>query len=1337
MFRKQLHDRRRRIHGRSARNLLAIELLENRRVLSLSAMELPELDLPQLQVDTSAYDDTRILVRFRDDGVSGPADFDLPNDTEIVNSFEFFPELHEIEVAAGGNLHNTLKELRARPDVVYAEPDYRVSLQRVPNDPNFNRLWGMNNVGQTGGLVDADIDAAEAWDKVYGSGEIVASATPVIVAVIDTGVDYTHPDLASNMWTNLGEIPGNGRDDDQNGYVDDIHGYDFVNRDGDPMDDHFHGTHVAGTIGAIGDNGIGVAGVSWSVQIMALKFLSADGGGYTSDAIAALNYAVRNGAKVSNNSWGGGESSQALFEAIRAAGEQNHIFVAAAGNESNDNDRFAAYPASYNLPNIISVAALDHQDQLAYFSNFGTRSVDVGAPGVNIYSTFPTRMTDAMRYEGFQTHYETISGTSMATPHVAGLVSLVFEQHPDWSYEQVTTQIYETVDPVESLRRTATGGRINAAAAVGNPVPDVRGPRVVNSSPSGIVSREASSIKVTFSEPVSDFDSTDIVSFNGPPVQSGGPATNLLEAITSVTGSGREYTINFNTQRALGSYELLFGPDILDQSGNPMDQNANGNLGEVPGDQYRVRFTISEKVIYHSDDVPISIRDWSWSVSYLLVPQDILVGDVDVQLDITHSYTGDLVMYLVSPDDPDTYVPLAQYRGDSGQNFRATVFDDEAVQSIADGRAPFTGSFRPESPLSQFDGQNGRGYWELWIGDGGWQDEGQLNSWNLQINPGDGVITPVNRPPVANDDYAQTDEDTSVQVNVLANDRDRNADPLTVTAVSDVYGGRAVINSDKTITFTPDPNLNYYNGSAGFAYTISDGRGGTAAAWVWIDVVPVNDAPVAIDDVVQSSKNQTLVFSNYYGYYGYSGLSLEANDVDVDGDWLWVESVGRATNGTVRLESSGEVVFTPAADFMGTATFEYTVTDGTLKDTALVSIEIKDRYYFSTSTDGSLTNSDGSTTTFTSADIVQLSVDVAGNYQYSLFFDGSDVGLTTATENIDAFTIMSDGSILLSTTGAFSVTSYGYTLSGRGEDLLYFWPQTTGNDTSGYWNLYFDGSNVGLSGADENVDAVSVLQDGRIVISTAGPVRVPGVSSGADEDLLVFTPYSFGEGYTSGTWAMYFDGSDVGLGESDNEDVNGLYIRESLTGGQPTLFLTTVGTFDVPGLSGENEDIFSFTPSRLGGTTQGTYASSLTLSGDVYGLSEFDLDGIYVGQFIQPISNLPMSTGLSAEGEASVPFVFSTRTYAEAVDSVLDQLAPSLATNQPKVVGSSGQATRPTNLNSQGSASIRMNPAAIIAETLGSATLPGPGTDNKQHDDLFAAIGESTEISCPVSEFLQ
>jgi subtilisin family serine protease len=339
--------------------------------------------------------------------------------------------------------------------IAYAEPDFVVRVQDViPADPDFGQLWGLHNTGQSGGTADADIDAPEAWATTTGSADIV-------VGVIDTGVDPSHPDLAVNLWTNPGELPGDGLDNDGNGFVDDVHGWDFFNEDGNPFDDNSHGTHVAGTIAAAGDNGIGVVGVCWRARIMALKFLGAGGSGTTSDAADALAYAAAMkrdagvGIRLTSNSWGGGGESQLLSDAIAGNEAEDMLFVAAAGNNASDNDAFPFYPASVSNENVISVASTDRNDARSGFSNYGATQVDLGAPGSSIYSTVPGA------------GYGTKSGTSMATPHVAGVLALMLANAPSTPWFDLKDGLLAGVDPIPALSGiTVTGGRLNASGAL-------------------------------------------------------------------------------------------------------------------------------------------------------------------------------------------------------------------------------------------------------------------------------------------------------------------------------------------------------------------------------------------------------------------------------------------------------------------------------------------------------------------------------------------------------------------------------------------------------------------------------------------------------------------------------------------------------------------------------------------------------------------------------------------------------------------------------------------------------------------------------------------------------
>ncbi len=346
--------------------------------------------------------------------------------------------------------------LQATGEYDFVEPDYRITLNALPYDSALanGQLWGLQNLGQNGGVAGVDIDAEEAWDYSTGSSE-------VIVAVIDTGVRYTHQDLATQMWRNPGESGGgretNGIDDDRDGYVDNVFGINAVDNSGDPWDDNDHGTHCAGTIGAAANNGGPLVGVAWNVRIMAAKFLDSDGSGSSSAAIRCIDFAVTNGARILSNSWGGGESSQAMRTAIQAAHDQGVLFVAAAGNDGSDNDVYPQYPANYAIENVISVAAINRRGELASFSNYGFRSVDIAAPGVTIYSST----------SGSDRSYDEFSGTSMATPHVAGVAALVVAEHPHISVSELRARLLDASVPLEDLTGViASGGRVTAYRAL-------------------------------------------------------------------------------------------------------------------------------------------------------------------------------------------------------------------------------------------------------------------------------------------------------------------------------------------------------------------------------------------------------------------------------------------------------------------------------------------------------------------------------------------------------------------------------------------------------------------------------------------------------------------------------------------------------------------------------------------------------------------------------------------------------------------------------------------------------------------------------------------------------
>ena len=378
--------------------------------------------------------------------------------------------LHVLRISKDSQLKDAIDALKAEPSVLVAEPNFKFHTfdDGSPidvgflNDPDFDKTWGLKNTGQTdaagqAGKAGSDINIVPVWQEGYHGSR------KVLVAVIDTGIDWDHPDLKANLYTNPGESGPDakpGQDNDHNGFVDDIHGWNFVANNNNSRDDHGHGSHCSGTIGGVGNNRIGVAGINWEVSLMPVKFLDAGGSGSLDAAVEAINYATLMKANVMSNSWGGGGYTETLKSAISKARDAGILFAAAAGNDSSDNDSTPTYPASYDVDNIVSVAATDNRDVIASFSNFGTKSVHVAAPGVKVYST----VKDGK--------YDWMSGTSMATPHVSGIAALLFSADPSLTYAEIKDRLIKTSDPVQGLKRkVAAHGRVNAYNALHGIVP--------------------------------------------------------------------------------------------------------------------------------------------------------------------------------------------------------------------------------------------------------------------------------------------------------------------------------------------------------------------------------------------------------------------------------------------------------------------------------------------------------------------------------------------------------------------------------------------------------------------------------------------------------------------------------------------------------------------------------------------------------------------------------------------------------------------------------------------------------------------------------------------------
>ena len=662
-----------------------------------------------------------VLVRFSPSATSGQ----ITNLLDELNAgiVEYFntSDLYLVETVEG-NI-NARNHLNSSPLVEFVEFDQVVRTDNISNDPRIGDLWGL--IGTHG------IEAQVAW-------QTSATANEVVVAVIDSGVDITHPDLAGVIWQNQDEISGNGIDDDQNGYIDDVNGWDFTTNDNSPDDGNGHGTHVAGTIAAVRNNNIGIAGVANNVKIMALKFLDSSGNGYTNNALSALNYAVANGAPISNNSWGGGGYSTSLFNAIEAANQAGHTFIAAAGNSGRNIDSEPSYPAAYENSNIVSVAAINSSGDLASFSNYGLNNVDIGAPGVAIVSSI------SHQYCGQSAGadcYVSFNGTSMASPHVAGVAALVLGMRPG-STPQEISEILKNSSRSSSVLNGAVGfgGELDAAAAL--ELASTSGSITFPEHTNGATILEDETLQI--SALAIQSDGTDISSsvnwydVSGSNLGTGATlsyqtsTTGILRLIAEVqdsTGITLRNSATFTVEERifrLTSPQQTLVPD----PGETIQTNWiwNGPTGEISD---LVAETVAFDQVEGNFGMPDVGGQNDLSEFTFAITEQETVDTVRLGLRFDHTYVADLNISLVHPDG--TEVLLARRNGGSQNNYgdgdqncsgNLAYFTDGAAEPISDRTPPYVGDSRPREALSVFNGKPTEGDWTLRILDDWDWDQG-------------------------------------------------------------------------------------------------------------------------------------------------------------------------------------------------------------------------------------------------------------------------------------------------------------------------------------------------------------------------------------------------------------------------------------------------------------------------------------------------------------------------------------------------------------------------------------------------------------------------------------
>ena len=612
----------------------------------------------------------------------------------------------KVKVPKGVDRDHLIKKLSANPAVAVAEPDFPLKALATPNDPSFAELWGLHNTGQAGGTAGADIKAVDAWDISTGSHD-------VIIGVIDTGMDYNHPDLIDNRWVNPGTLPGS------------TYGYSALNPELDPMDSDSHGTHVAGTIGASGNNGTGVVGVNWNVTLLPCQFLGPSGGS-TAGAIECINYftdlKLNHGVdiKATNNSWGGGGYSETLRAAIQSGGDAGILFIAASGNDGGNADSAPMYPAAYDLDVIVSVASTDRNDNMSGFSNYGATSVDLAAPGSAILSTVPGAS------------YATFSGTSMASPHVAGAAALLWSVNPDITALEMKAILMDSGDALPALEgKTVSGKRINLVNAMveADPTPSFK--LALTPRTQQITAGGAAQYTLNIGN-VADWMGDVVLSVDVQPALDG----VSLSATTAQPGQSLTLDVTTSAETAWGNYQFTITG--TDAASGELVKSVNASLSVLPQGLQDYDFSNNELIAIPDNNA-------EGIASVINVPQQGFVFGADVGVNITHTWQGDLLVKLRSPQG--TEHTLHNRTGGSA---------DDLVQSWQ---------------TDAFNGEAMQGDWTLLVSDNAGLDTGSLNSWDLTLTAlSDDDTGPVPVAPVA--DFSFSVSGLTVDFSNLSTDAD-------------------------------------------------------------------------------------------------------------------------------------------------------------------------------------------------------------------------------------------------------------------------------------------------------------------------------------------------------------------------------------------------------------------------------------------------------------------------------------------------------------------------------------------------------------------------------------